>query len=544
MWHITPMAKVINIPSIPIEEQTPLIKSLLAIVEQLAEQVQHQEETIQQLKDEISILKGEKKRPKFKPSKMEQEAGQDKDHKDEGKDGGKRPGSKKRQKTQQLQIHEEKVCKPSEPIPAGSRFKGTRDFVVQDLVIRAHNIRYRLERWVTPDGKTLVGQLPESLEGRHFGPELVSYVLYQHHHCQVTQPLLLEQLQEWGVDISSGTINDLLLGDKTRFHDEKDELLLAGLAHSSYVTVDDTGTRHQGKNGYVTHIGNEFFAWFKSTQSKSRINFLELLRAHHKDYWINDEALIYLQQQRLPKQPLERLRHHGLQAFPDQASWEVHLDQLAITKPRHRRIATEGALLGSVLQHGFSQTLAIISDDAGQFNILLHGLCWVHAERLVHKLIPLNDQHRIDIARVRGQIWSLYADLKRYKMQPTMAYKKELEARFDAIFTQKTCFETLNQTLKRINRNKSELLLVLDYPDVPLHTNGSEGAIRDYVKKKKVSGGTRSDLGRQCRDTFASLKKTCRKLKISFWDYLFDRISYTNSIPQLPEIVRQQFADP
>ena len=154
------MAKVINIPSIPIEEQTPLIKSLLAIVEQLAEQVQHQEETIQQLKDEISILKGEKKRPKFKPSKMEQEAGQDKDHKDEGKDGGKRPGSKKRQKTQQLQIHEEKVCKPSEPIPAGSRFKGTRDFVVQDLVIRAHNIRYRLERWVTPDGKTLVGQLP------------------------------------------------------------------------------------------------------------------------------------------------------------------------------------------------------------------------------------------------------------------------------------------------------------------------------------------------------------------------------------------------
>jgi hypothetical protein len=346
------------------------------------------------------------------------------------------------------------------------------------------------------------------------------------------------------VDISAGTINDLLLRDKARFQREKDELLLAGLAHSSYVTVDDTGTRHQGKNGYVTHIGNEFFAWFKSTQSKSRINFLKWLRAHHSDYWINDAALTYLQQQRLPKQPLERLQSHCLQSFSDQASWEAQLDRLAINQPRHRRIATEGALLGSLLQHGLSPTLAIISDDAGQFNILLHGLCWVHAERLIHKLIPLNDPHREDIARVRGQIWSLYTDLKRYKMQPTMACKKELEARFDAIFTQKTCFETLNQMLKRINRNKAELLLVLDYPDVPLHTNGSEGAIRDYVKKKKVSGGTRSDLGRQCRDTFASLKKTCRKLKISFWDYLFDRISYTNSIPQLPEMVRQQLADP
>jgi hypothetical protein len=542
------MAKGTNLPNIPEEEQTPLIKSLLGIVEQLAEKVQLQEEEIQQLKDEISVLKGEKKRPTFKPSKMDQEAGKDKDEKDEGKaagkDGGKRSGSEKKHKTPQLKIHDEKVRKPSEPIPAGSRFKGYRDFVVQDLVIRAHNTRYRLERWETPDGETLAGRLPESLEGRHFGPELMSYVLYQHHHCQVTQPLLLEQLREWGIDISSGTINDLLLRDKARFHREKDELLLAGLSNSNYVTVDDTGARHQGKNGYVTHIGNEFFAWFKSTESKSRINFLELLRAHHSDYLINDEALTYMQQQRLPKQPLERLRDHCLQGFPDPASWEAHLDRLKINKARHRRIATEGALLGSILHHGFSPTLAIVSDDAGQFNILLHALCWVHAERLVHKLIPLNDQHREDIARVRGQIWSLYADLKTYKIQPTMAHKEELQARFDTIFTQKTRFETLNRMLKRIYRNKSELLLVLDHPDIPLHTNGSEGDIRDYVKKKKVSGGTRSDLGRRCRDTFASLKKTCRKLGISFWDYLSDRVSGSNNIPLLPEIVCQRLANP
>ncbi len=538
------MAKEIELPDIPEQEQTPVVKALLGIVEQLAVKVQRQEEEIQQLKDEVAILKGEKKRPKFKPSKLEQEAGKDDDDKEKESNAGKRPGSSKRSKTPKLKIHEEKVIEPKEKVPPGSRFKGYRDFVIQDLVIRAHNVRYRLVRWQTPDGRTLMGQLPASSGEGHYGPTLISYILYQHHHCQVTQPLLLEQLREWDIEISSGKINDLLLAGKERFHEEKDTLLTTGLAVSSHVTVDDTGTRHQGKNGYVTHIGNDFFAWFRTTESKSRINFLKLLRADHCDYRINDQALAYMEQQRLPKAPLERLCHHRRQCFVDEKQWEEHLQRLRITRARHRRIATEGALLGSVLDHGFSPNLAIISDDAGQFNILLHGLCWVHAERLVHKLIPLNEAHRQDIASVRSQIWSFYAELKKYKKRPTAQYNEKLQARFDAIFTQRTRFETLNQTLKRIHRNKAELLLVLERPDVPLHTNGSEGDIRDFVKKNKVSGGTRSDTGRRCRDTFASLKKTCRKLGVSFWDYLLDRVSRTNEVPPLSELVQCKAVPP
>lgn len=536
------MERGVELPDVPEEDQRPLVKELLAIIEQLAEQVRRQGEQIQQLKDEIAVLKGEKKRPKFKASKMEQQAG--KEGQGRGSEDGRRPGSGKRRKTRQLKIHEEKVIEPSEPIPQGSRFKGYRDFVVQDLVIRAHTTRYRLARWETPRGETLIGRLPESIEGRHFGHGLVSYILYQHHHCQVTQPLLLEQLREWGIDISAGQINELLLGDKERFHAEKDELLSSALACSGYVTVDDTGSRHQGKNGYVTHIGNDCFAWFKSTGSKSRINFLELLRRAPTDYRVNEPALAYMKQQRLAQAPLDGLRAHHAQSFPDQESWERHLTSLGITRQRHRRIATEGALLGSALHHGLSPQLAIVSDDAGQFDILLHGLCWVHAERLVHKLIPLNDEHRQDIDRVRDQIWTLYAELKAYKAQPRADSKAQLQTRFDAIFTQKTRFETLNQTLKRIYRNKSELLLVLDRPDVPLHTNASEGDIREYVKKNKVSGGTRSALGRTCRDTFASLKKTCRKLGISFWDYLHDRVSHSNEIPSLAELMPQHAPAP
>jgi hypothetical protein len=193
---------------------------------------------------------------------------------------------------------------------------------------------------------------------------------------------------------------------------------------------------------------------------------------------------------------------------------------------------------------GCRRTLAIVSDGAGQFAVLLHALCWVHSERLVHKLIPLSAAHREDQARVRSEIWSLYAELKRYKRQPTAEHKAELDARFDEIFSQKTSFATLNQTLARIAKNKAQLLRVLERPDIPLHTNGSESDIRDYVKKNKVSGGTRSDLGQQCRDTFASNKKTCRKLGISFWAYVFDRVSRTNAIPPLSQLIEQRAASP
>ena len=85
--------------------------------------------------------------------------------------------------------------------------------------------------------------------------------------------------------------------------------------------------------------------------------------------------------------------------------------------------------------------------------------------------------------------------------------------------------------------NKAELLLVLERPEIPLHNNLSENDIREYVKRRKVSGSTRSELGRRCRDTFTSLKKTCRKLGVSFWDYLLDRLSKSQEIPPLQDLI-------
>jgi hypothetical protein len=480
-------------------------------------------------------LKGHKGKPLIKPSRMDKEA-----------QGGEQPGKERkrgpqRAKTAQLKAIDEVIAPEGLPADAreqGWRFKGYADYVVQDLVIEARNIRYRLEEWQGPDGQWLRGKLPTSVNG-HFRPELVSYILHQHHHQHVTQPLLLEQLHEFGIEISAGQLSHLLTQEQELFHQEKAQVLEAGLQVSSYLQTDDTGARHDGKNGYCTYIGNEFFAWFESTQSKSRVNFLGLLRAGHQDYVLNAGALAYMAEHKLPQVKLNLLQEG--RSFEDKDAWEGYLKSVGISGPRHRLIATEGALVGSLLARGFPVAMGIVSDDAGQFNVFRHALCWIHAERNINKLVPLNATHAKQIAWVRCQIWDLYADLKAYKTDPTLqnpTFQEEIRQRFRELCRTRTTYQTLNGHLKRLLASQDELLRVLEDPRLPLHNNLSESDIREYVKRRKISGSTRSDEGRRCRDTFTSLKKTCRKLGISFWQYLRDRVSRANAIAPLGEAVR------
>lgn len=510
------------------DRANPTTQLLLEIIRQQAEE-------IQKLKDEINRLKNHPRKPKIRPSCLEK--------KDKAKSKGKRPGSAKKSKTAQLTIHDEQEIEPDD-IPAGSMFIAYRDFVVQDIKIEACNTRYRLKVYETPDGNHIVGKLPEDLNGKHFGPALIQFVLYQYYHCHVTQPLLLEQLHEMGIDISSGYLNHLLIEGKDGFHQEKDEILSAGLQVSSYINVDDTGARHKGENGYCTYIGNEMFSWFESTASKSRINFLKCMQAGRSDFYLNMDALTYMQINKLPQKKLQSIIDHFGDMFPSQELWDAFLTHNDIVDDRHRKIATEGALIGSIVDCGISDNLVIVSDDAGQFNVLCHALCWVHSVRLIEKIVPYTDQARDDLENVKDQLWNLYKDLKSYKLNPDSEAKQALEEVFDKIFTTKTASATLNEALKRIHKNKDELLLVLKRPDIPLHNNSAENAIREYVKRRKISGSTRSELGRRARDTFTSLKKTCRKLGISFWDYLEDRIKNIGVYPLLSSLIEQEALTP
>jgi hypothetical protein len=261
---------------------------LKALVLDLLGKMAELERTVAAQREEIARLKGLKGRPALKPSGMEQGT--------EPKPSRDRPGRRRRGKVVPRVAVEDRILKPA--VPPGSRFRGYQDFLVQDLVLRIEAVRYRRERWLTPDGRLVVAPLPGGVEG-HFGPELRRFVLAQYHQGQTTVPRLVAQLRAVGIAISKRQVVRLLIEGHQRFLDESRDVLRAGLASAAWVTVDDTGARHKGTNGSCTQVGNDHFAWFGTTAGKSRLNFLELLRAGHTDYAINAEALAYMRERAL-----------------------------------------------------------------------------------------------------------------------------------------------------------------------------------------------------------------------------------------------------
>jgi hypothetical protein len=340
----------------------------------------------------------------------------------------------------------------------------------------------------------------------------------------------------------------LLTARQDGFLEENRAVLRAGLATAAWITVDDTGARHTDRNAICTRIGDHRFTWFATTFSKSRLNFLELLQVGLEDYVVNAAALGYMRARQLPGPVIARLAGHPRRRFTTEAAWTAHLQDLAITpRPSHPdppRIATEGALWGSIVERGWLADTVILSDDAGQFNVGRHALCWVHAERLVHKLDTFCDRQRRAKELIQARIWWLYADLKVYCRDPTPAARRALGTRFERLFKTHTGFATLDRLLARLHANRDELLVVLDRPDVPLHTNDAENDIRCQVTRRKISGGTRSEAGRDCRDAFLGLMKTCAKLGISFWDYLGHRLDAPGApqVDPLPQLIRQAAA--
>src|SRR4051794_18426652 len=522
-----------SVPPLPDPDALSL-DELKKLVVQLLVRVSALEEEIQQLRAENARLKALPQKPKLAPGGMDKASELDK---------------RARTKQARRQRRKRQSGRRTPPVttertlvieaPAGSRRRGFEPFTVQDLILAPQVIRFRRERWVAPDGQEIVAPLPPEVSG-HFGPGIVRYVLMQHMQGQVTVERLLAQLKGLGVRISKGQIITLLTANKDAFHAEKDALLEAGLASAAWVTVDDTAARHAGANEYTTHIGNDCFAWFATRPSKSRLNFLDLLRAGDPDYVINATALAYLVEHGVPDSIVAALLAAGSWSFADDAAWQAHLDSFGFGAGQRRRV-TEAAMVGAIVARGLLTDTVIISDDAGQFDVFQHALCWIHAERHLRRIVCVTDEQHRQVALQRQLVWWFYADLKLYKDDPTASRRTALRRRFDRIFTWVTGFAELDQAVARTLANKDELLLVLDRPDIPLHTNGSENDVRSFVIKRWISGETRSAAGKQARDTFLSLLKTCSKLTISFWDYLGARLNIPDAdrVPWLPDLIRQ-----
>lgn len=495
----------------------------------------------QAVKDELARLKKLPPRPPQKPSGMDKATdggvSGDGDAKNaKGEKSNRRRGSQ----LDKLTIGATVVVRTK--APAGSRHKGYEEIVVQDLNLSPQVTLYRRERWETPEGETIIAELDAGIVGG-YGPNLHRLILALHFSGQVTCERIVALLNGMGVIISKRQVVRLLTAKLETFRAEDDAVLKVGLG-GAYVTVDDTGARHAGKSGYTTQIGSDTFTVFRTGPSKSRLAFLSRLCGSTALYVINEAALGYMKDRQLPKAVIDKLADHQERIFSRTEDWEQHLKALGLTNlkvtPDPVLIASEGALWGAIRHQGLLQDTVVVSDDAGQFRIGIHALCWIHAERLVHKLVPANDKQRNAIEVAKRMIWWLYRSLKEYKLAPSPEQAQVLRARFDRIFKRAgTGYVMLDRLLKRLFRNKEALLRVLDRPEIPLNTNASENDIRTFVTKRKISGGTVSPQGRDARDIMLGLAKTCMKLKISFYEFLGSRLGIVGpKIPPLAQLVR------
>ena len=487
----------------------------------------------QLLRDEIARLKNLPPRPPFKPSGMDKAT--------DGKVADKPAGKKKPRgaKRDKERVSREEVL--SADVPAGSRFKGYKSCYVRELVVKAELVHYRRECWLTADGKTIIAPLPMGVMGG-YGPNLRRFCLMLHAQGQVTMERLATLLNDIGVGISKRQVVRLLTRKLDGFAAEDAAVLHAGLVSAPYLTVDDTGARHAHDNCHTTQIGGEHFTAFRTARSKSRLNFLALLTGNYQDYVLNDAAFDYLDGRLADPALRKRLRTSRSQRFASNTAFVEYLAGKGIDifdKPA-LRILSEAGLWGTIRHHGLLGETVIVSDDAGQFRIPNHGLCWVHAERQLQKLMPATPRQARAVETIRDLIWCFYRALKTFKHKPSPGLAQAIRRRFDRIFRVYTGYQELDKLLARLYRRKDELLKVLERPEIPLHTNASENDLRAFVTKRKISGGTISRDGRIARDTMLGLMKTCMKLGLSFWHYLGDRLGLSagnQTVPPLASLV-------
>lgn len=306
----------------PLDIEDPSLEDLKRLVLEVLEENAKLRSENEALREEIARLKGLKGRPRLKPSGMDKQA----KARQKAKQGRKQ--AKRRRGAKRLAVDQDRVI--AIPHPEGSRFKGYEDYVARELVMKRLVVRYRRERWVTPDGRALVAPLPAGPRG-HFGPELRRFVLVAYHQGQTTVERLLALLCDLGVALSKRQLVRLPSEGQEAFVAEAEAVLESGLESAKWISVDDTGARHQARNGYTTQIGNDHFTCFTTSFSKSRLNFLASPRAGHDDYVINQEALGYMKGRTLSASVIARLEASQDRSFTSQSAFLAHPRALGLT---------------------------------------------------------------------------------------------------------------------------------------------------------------------------------------------------------------------
>jgi regulator of replication initiation timing len=523
-----------------LDDALDCIRKLFNLVETLNQDILELKRQNQELRDENNRLKGEQGKPKVKPSKKN--PGQYSSEK-ERKKPKKR---KKRSKKDRIKTHDSRICYVDKSLlPKDAQFKGYDSVVVQDIKFEAHNTLFLKEKYYSPSfNKSYLASLPLGYEGE-FGPGLKTLSLKLYFDANVSQPKILDFLDDAEIKISAGQLSNFLIKGHDVFHEEKDALYEAGLKSSPWHHIDDTSTRVNGQNQYCQILCNPLYTAYFTTVNKTRLTVIDVLRNFtDRTFLLNSEMFSYVELFTLPISVVQQLK-----SFPKniQLGEEEFLNLLHERLPnlgpqQHSHVVDAAAVAAYHAQMEFPVVRLLICDDAPQFKLVTEelALCWVHDGRLYKKLDPCIAYHRQLLDSFLDKYWGFYKQLLKYQQHPTTDEHTRLDNEFDKLFSTVTGYYALDQRIAKTMDKKPSMLMVLDHPEIPLHNNPAELGARKRVRKRVVSFGTRTEDGTKAWDTFMTLSATAKKLGINFYNYLYDRISRGFQITSLAHIISQR----
>jgi hypothetical protein len=533
------MFEEVDLSNIQDENARQLIVKLLNLVEAVNTDLRDAQVEIQRLRDEINRLKGEQGKPKIKantPKPPSQNYSSEKERR--------KPKPRQKQaKKDKLEIHREQTLTLDKAsLPPDAEFKGYEDVVVQDVLFRADNVCFHKEKyWAPSKGRTFLAPLPHGYEGE-FGPGLKALTVTLYFGGGMTERKILELYEDMGIQISAGQLSNFLVKDQDEFHAEKKEVCEAGLGSSPFQHIDQTGTRVDGENQHCTIVCNPLYTSYHTTPNKDRLSVLDALRnGRARRFRLNEEALGYLE-----SVPLSKAMRNWLSAECSDQDWdeETFVKRLDTRWPnlgvQQRQAVLSAAAVAAYHAAGDVPIVRLlVCDDAPQFNWISEqlALCWVHEGRHYKKLIPSFVNHLKLLEAFRKQFWDFYDELLAYQEHPTPEESTRLEKEFDWLFSTRTGYDHLDARIAKTRGKKASLLMVLRYPEIPLHNNPVELEARQRVRKRDVSFGPRTQDGVNAWDTFQSLAATTKKLGISFHQYVHDRISRAHQIPSLATLI-------
>lgn len=532
----------LDLSGIEDERARELIMRLLNLLEEVTADLRAAQVEIQRLRDEIARLKGEQGKPKIKPNKSGA-SGQDVSSEKERR---KPKRWSKSSKTEDIPIDREQVLEVDrDTLPPDAEFKGYADVVVQDVIFRTDNVLFHKEKFYSEsEGKTYLAPLPQGYSGQ-FGPGIKALTLVFYYGAQMSEPKAAEMLRNVGVSISDGQVSNLLIKDQATFHAEKEAVYEAGLASSPWQHLDTTGTRVDGENQHCHIVCNPLYTAYFTTASKDRQTVIDVLRNHRpRRFLINAEALGYLERVGLSAKRRQEMIHLPRDVPLDEAALEAWLEEhLPGLGPQQRRwILDATAVAAYHAELEFPVVRLLLGDDAPQFKYVTEDLaaCWVHDGRHYKQLSPVIAYHQRLLDEFLTRYWAFYDELLAYQQPPTAEEHARLTEAFDELFSTVTGYDALDERIAKSRAKKGPLLMVLDHPEIPLHNNPAELGARSRVRKRDVSFGPRTEDGKQAWDTFMTLGETAKKLGVSFYDYIHDRVSGAYEMPSLADLITQR----